>query len=50
MRDPPSPQVAAFADAHRDRVEFFQFLQWEADRQLAAASRAGREAGLSIGL
>src|ERR1700726_4720449 len=49
MRDPRSPQVAAFAAAHRDRVEFFQFLQWEADRQLAAASRAGREAGLSIG-
>jgi len=50
MRDPRSLQVAAFAAAHRDRVEFFQFLQWEADRQLAAASRAGREAGLSIGL
>ena len=50
MRNPRSPQVAAFAAEHRDRVEFFQFLQWEADRQLAAASRAGREAGLSIGL
>jgi 4-alpha-glucanotransferase len=50
LRDPRSPQVAAFAAAHRDRVEFFQFLQWEADRQLAAAARAGREAGLSIGL
>ena len=50
MRDPRSPEVAAFAAAHRDRVEFFQFLQWEADRQLAAAARAGREAGLSIGL
>ncbi|HEX3418796.1 MAG TPA: 4-alpha-glucanotransferase, partial [Stellaceae bacterium] len=50
MRNPRSPQVAAFAAAHRDRVEFFQFLQWEADRQLAVASRAGREAGLSIGL
>ena len=50
MRDPRSPQVAAFAAAHRDRVEFFQFLQWQADRQLAAVWRAGREAGLSIGL
>jgi 4-alpha-glucanotransferase len=50
MRDPRSPQVAAFAAARRDRVEFFQFLQWEADRQLAVASRAGRDAGLSIGL
>jgi 4-alpha-glucanotransferase len=50
LRNPRSPEVAAFAAAHRDRVEFVQFLQWEADRQLAAAARSGREAGLSIGL
>ena len=50
MRNPRSAEVAEFADTHRDRVEFFQFLQWEADRQLAAAAAAGREAGLSIGL
>jgi 4-alpha-glucanotransferase len=50
MRNPRSSKVAGFAAARRDRVEFFQFLQWEADRQLAAAAAAGREAGLSIGL
>jgi 4-alpha-glucanotransferase len=50
MQDPRSPEVADFADAHRDRIEFFQFLQWEADRQLAAASAAGRDGGLSIGI
>ncbi len=50
MRNPRSPEVAQFAAAHRDRVEFFQFLQWEAERQLAAAASAGREGGLSIGL
>jgi 4-alpha-glucanotransferase len=50
MRNPRSPEVADFAAAHRDRVEFFEFLQWEADRQLAAAAGAGRDAGLSIGL
>jgi 4-alpha-glucanotransferase len=50
MRDPRAAEVAEFAAAHRDRVEFFQFLQWEADRQLAAAAVAGRDAGLSIGL
>lgn len=50
MRNPRSSAVADFAAAHRDRVEFFQFLQWQADRQLAAAATAGREAGLSIGL
>jgi 4-alpha-glucanotransferase len=50
MRDPRSPEVAEFADAHRDRVAFFQFLQWQADRLLAAAAAAGRDGGLSIGL
>jgi 4-alpha-glucanotransferase len=50
MRDPRSPQVAVFATAHRDRIEFFEFLQWQADCQLAAAARAGRQAGLSVGL
>jgi 4-alpha-glucanotransferase len=50
MRDPRSPEVAAFAAAHRERVEFFAFLQWEADRQLAAAAAAGRAGGLAIGL
>jgi 4-alpha-glucanotransferase len=50
MRNPRSPEVVEFAAAHRDRIEFFEFLQWEADRQLAAAAAAGREARLSIGL
>jgi 4-alpha-glucanotransferase len=50
MRNPRSPEVAEFATAHSDRVEFFQFLQWLAERQLAAAADAGRDAGLTIGL
>jgi 4-alpha-glucanotransferase len=50
MRNPGSAEVAEFARAHRDRIEFFQFLQWEADRQLGAAAAAGHDAGVSIGL
>jgi 4-alpha-glucanotransferase len=50
MRDPRAAEVAKFAAAHQDRVEFFQFLQWEADRQLAAAAAAAVDAGMSIGL
>jgi len=50
MREPRSPAVAAFAAAHRDRAEFFQYLQWEADRQLATAAATGRNRGLSLGL
>jgi len=50
LRDPNSAAVAEFAEAHRDRVQFFQFLQWQADAQLSAAAAAGRAAGLSLGL
>lgn len=50
VRNPRSPEVAEFVAAHRDRVEFFQYLQWEADRQLAAAAATGGKAGLSLGL
>ncbi len=49
MRNPRSAEVAEFAAAHWDRVEFFQYLQWQADRQLAAAATAGRLGGLPIG-
>ncbi len=47
-RDPRSREVREFAQAHRDRVEFYEFLQWEADRQLGLAAAAGRAAGLEI--
>src|SRR5437764_642181 len=49
LRDPHSAEVAEFAGAHADRVDFFQWLQWEADRQLGGAAKAGREAGLALG-
>ena len=49
MRHPHSAEVAEFARAHADRVDFFQYLQWEADRQLGAAAKAGHEAGLALG-
>lgn len=50
LRDPASPAVAEFARERAERVEFFQFLQWLADRQLGEAAAAGRAAGLGIGL
>ena len=48
--DPASPAVAAFATAHAERVGFFAWLQWQTDRQLAAAQVAARGAGMAIGL
>jgi (1->4)-alpha-D-glucan 1-alpha-D-glucosylmutase len=49
-RDPHSPEVAAFAEAHAERVECFEYLQWQAADQLAAAGRDSWEQGLGIGL
>jgi 4-alpha-glucanotransferase len=50
MRGPRSAEVADFARAQADRVDFFQWLQWQADRQLGAAAKAGQAAGLALGL
>jgi 4-alpha-glucanotransferase len=50
LRDPTSSEVKQFAQAHEESVEFFTYLQWEAQAQLAACVAAGREAGLPIGL
>jgi 4-alpha-glucanotransferase len=50
MREPSSAAVAEFAAANGERVEFFQFLQFIADRQLARAAAEGRAGGLAIGL
>jgi glycogen operon protein len=49
LRRPDAPDVAAFAAAHPDRVRFELYLQWQADRQLAAADRAARASGLALG-
>jgi 4-alpha-glucanotransferase len=49
-RDPASPDVRHFRDAHAEEVDFHCWLQFELDRQLEAAARAGVDAGLAIGL
>ncbi|SMG60620.1 4-alpha-glucanotransferase [Paraburkholderia susongensis] len=50
LRDPRSPEVEAFAAAHRDEVDFHLFLQWLAARGLSHAQHVAREAGMAIGL
>ena len=50
LRQAQSAEVARFAGEHHGRVELHQYLQWEADRQLAAAAGATAAAGLSLGL
>jgi 4-alpha-glucanotransferase len=49
-RDPRSDAVAHFAREHKARVVFFKFLQWQLNRQIAAAQEYARAQGMQIGL
>jgi 4-alpha-glucanotransferase len=50
LQQPHGPEVAQFAREHADEVGFHAFLQLAADRSLAAAQQAARDAGMPIGL
>ena len=50
LRDPRSRAVAAFAREHEGDVRFHVFLQFLAERQLAAAQAEAHDAGMRIGL
>ncbi|MBB5047298.1 4-alpha-glucanotransferase [Rhodopseudomonas rhenobacensis] len=50
FRRPDSPELMQFAHDHRDNVDFYNWLQWIADQQLAAAKDAAMRAGMRIGL
>ncbi|HEX6111021.1 MAG TPA: 4-alpha-glucanotransferase [Geminicoccaceae bacterium] len=50
LRHPDSPKVAEFARERQDRVDFFAYLQWQADEQLAGAQARARAAGMALGL
>ncbi|MBD3161943.1 MAG: 4-alpha-glucanotransferase, partial [Candidatus Eisenbacteria bacterium] len=49
-RHPATPEVAAFAEEHAERVGFFAYVQWQVDRQLAEAGLRSAERHLGIGL
>jgi 4-alpha-glucanotransferase len=50
FRNPQSTAVAAFIREHGREVAFHAWLQYRADRDLAAAQAAARAAGMRIGL
>ncbi len=49
-RDPDSATVTDFARRHAERVEFYEYLQWQAELQLSAAGAASMQAHLGVGL
>ena len=50
LRDPASAAVGEFVRAHRREVGFHVFLQFVAERSLAAAQARARAAGMGVGL
>ena len=50
FRGPNSPAVMAFAAEHAERVTYFEYLQWQAQRQLLACQQRARDAGMPIGI
>ena len=49
-RDPASAHVRDFAREHAQGVELHEYLQWQADLQLARAQERCRELGMAVGL
>lgn len=47
---PDSSAVKAFEKEHKDRVDFFKFMQFECDCQMAEVARACKDAGMKVGL
>jgi 4-alpha-glucanotransferase len=50
LQDPRSPTVAATAKELANRVDFFCWLQWLVDDQLASVQRRALAAGMSLGV
>lgn len=50
FRDPASAAVARFADEHVERIEYFEYLQWQSELQLARVAAQCRALGMAVGL
>ena len=50
LQNPDSLAVKEYVKANQDRVEFFKFMQFEADRQFTLVKNKITKAGLKIGL
>ncbi len=48
FRSPDSSTVGEFARVHAERVEFFVYLQWLAEQQLAEGAAAARNCGVGF--
>ena len=49
-QNPHSDEVKAFQQTHRERIDYFAYLQWQAHQQLMAAKTNAKDAGMPVGL
>ncbi len=49
-RDPASPAVARFVQTQPERIGYYEYLQWQAARQLQRASDQCAALGMAVGL
>ena len=49
-RDPYSEAVLRFAEEYAERVEFYQYLQWQTHEQLTACREQAKARGLGVGV
>ena len=50
FRRPDAPEVGRFAETHGERVELYQYLQWEAALQLQRAGDRAHALGYGVGM
>lgn len=50
LRSPELPDVAGYADAHRDEIDFWCWVQYAADAQLGEVQAGARAAGMALGV
>ena len=50
LHEPDAPAVAAFREAHADRVDFHRWAQFELHRQLGECATRARNLGMRIGV
>jgi (1->4)-alpha-D-glucan 1-alpha-D-glucosylmutase len=49
-RDPDGEAAKRFAAERLERIEYYEYLQWQAERQLSRAAARGEALGLEVGL
>lgn len=50
LRDPAAPGALRARTELADRIDFYCWLQWQTDEQLATAQRAAHEGGMRVGI